>query len=161
MVTSLLKQLVYQYMKIPSSLELAYDNWDKGQRKTRPDEYAFTKLFTECAKEFSTLYESAVFVLLDAYDESLEMERNKLVSHLQQFYQSGIRLYITTRTQYRDDLQQAFVGAITLDIRAHGIDIENYLRDQLSRRKKNLANELKEMIVKKLNDGRQEWYVLR
>ena len=158
MVTSLLKQLVYQFMKIPSSLQSAYDKWDNNQRKRRPEENEFANIFTECTKEFSTVYRSPVFVLLDAYDECLEVERVKLISHLKNFYKSGVRLYITTRTQFRGELQNSFAGAKILEIKANEIDVEIYLRDQLSTRKKNLEPKLKEMIIKTIKAGHQQWY---
>jgi hypothetical protein len=129
-VTSLLKQLIYQFMKIPTSLELAYDKWQRGQRKIRPDESAFAELFTECAKEFSTVYESPVFIVLDAYDESPKMERKKLISYLQQFHQSGASIYLTTRPELLDNLQKAFAPLIVLEIKARDIDIELYVRDR-------------------------------
>jgi hypothetical protein len=153
-ITSLLKQLVRQFMTIPSSLESAYDMSERSLK--RPSENDFTKLLTECAKEFFKTYRSPVFVLVDAFDECQEAEREKLVAHLQEFYISEVRLYITTRNQFGTELQEAFDGAKSLEIKATLADVESYLRKRLST--KDFGSKLTDNIVTTIKDLCKGWY---
>lgn len=81
-----------------------------------------------------------------------------MLSLFQQFHESSIRLLITTRPQFCDELRKRLEGAKVLEIKASEVDVELYLRDQVSKRKKHLKPELKEMIIQKVTTGHQEWY---
>ena len=154
MVTSLLKQLLYQLPSIPTAVQKAHDAWDKGGRRKRPGVDAFTEILIACSKEFS----KGVFVLLDAFDECLNMDdRIKLVSHLQQLNGSGVKLYITTREQLADDLQRDFPRAYTIEISAQEGDVQLYLETKLSTR--NLKPKLKEEIIAKIKEAAKGMYV--
>jgi hypothetical protein len=160
-LTNLLKQLARQFTVIPSSVQSAYNRWNKAQRKTKLNASELTKLFIECAKEFNEMYKSPVFVLLDAYDEldaddeSMKRERAGLLLHLRQLYESGVKIYITTRPDFRHTLKTAFMGAKILEIKSHKSDIEIYLRERL--KNEGLSPELKMRIEERIIVGGNEW----
>ena len=117
---SLLKQLVFQLQhKLPLKLDSAYEKYQRSGRLKRPDADGFGEIFISCCEEFST-----AFVLIDAFDEFNEQEREKLLSYIQRFAENGVRIYITARQQFQNGLQQKFPTAKTLEIKADQDDVE-------------------------------------
>lgn len=131
--------MVHQLDCIPQEVVKAYKSaTEKGRQ---PNRKSFIELFAACARKFSK-----VFILIDAYDECLDKERDLLTAFFQHL-DTGVNLftYITTRVHLRDDLKKHFPGAIELEIRAMDDDVTKYLTERLA--EKRLNADLKKSIV--------------
>jgi hypothetical protein len=140
-ITCILKQLL-QHKALPQELDEAYNKWiDRGQRN-RPDGDFFTDLVVQCSKEFS-----AVFIVLDAFDEFGDEERDTLVNYLQQFQKAGFKVYITSRQHLRDGLVESFgMAGAMIEIKADPTDVEKHVKESLKNRL--ISNALKDEILK-------------
>jgi hypothetical protein len=149
--------------EIPYSLEAAYEKTTKDIT-SQCSVNELVDIFCDCGKQLSMDYHSPIFVLLDAYDESLDMERMELLSYLKQFRDAGVRLYITTRGELLQDLQtkDALKGAIPLKIEANERDVNMYLTKRLNVEKttKGLSIALKNKIKERILESHRRWYGL-
>ena len=149
-VTSLLKQMLLRLKKLPPDLEAAYKSW-KDEGLNRPDGEEFAEIFAACSKKFST-----VFVIVEAFNECPEGERDTLVTYLKTILESAVvKLYITTRSHLQSSLQQILeMNREAVEISAHPKDIEKYVRKQLLARKF-YDDTLKNQIVEKVQENAQ------
>jgi hypothetical protein len=149
----ILRQLV-QYKALPRELDEAYDKWIRQGQRNRPDGQFFAGLVTQCSKEFK-----ACFVVLDAFDECGEEERDTLVIYLQQFLVSGVRVYVTTRPHLRDPLVEFFGRSSLLEITADAADIEVFVKESL-KGKRVSDSVLKEDILNVIRQADAKEYAL-
>jgi hypothetical protein len=112
--------------------------------------------------EFYTLYKTPVFVLLDAYDEldstdeHLNGERERFTSYLKDLNnEPGIRILNSTRPDFRNRLEAAFVKSRSVAIKSHESDIEIYIRKRLSNY--GFSGELKTKIVETIKVQGKGW----
>lgn len=145
-VAMLLKQILYQLDQLPLTLDETYDRCMEHGERDRRNSDAFTELLIECSKKFDS-----VFRIIDAFDECREGQRPSMVSCLQQLYESGMRLFLTSRSHLLEELKRSF-EAIDCKIIAQDDDIKKYLEQNL-RHKSGLHSELKAEIIKKIADG--------
>jgi hypothetical protein len=151
-ITSLLAQLVNQRPGLPPSLRQEYDAWRNGGHKNRPSDNRFVELLVECMSGFPK-----VFVVLDAFDELMREEREKLIVSLQALCKSKLNLFLTTRSPLAAFLQRSFPTLAQLEINARDDDIHRYLMERLSTI--SLHVKLKEFISVTLLKGAQGKYV--
>jgi hypothetical protein len=151
-ITTLLAQLVNQRRGLPSSLRLEYDAWRNGGCKNRPSDIRFVELLVECISGFPK-----VFVVLDAFDELMKEEWEKLIQSLQTLCKSKLNLFLTTRSPLAAFLQRSFPKSAELEINARDDDIHKYLTERLS--VISLHVKLKEHISVTLLKGAQGKYV--
>jgi hypothetical protein len=155
----LLKQLLIQLRTIPTSLEGEYRKYEKDPTSSiRRNKYA--QLFLDCAGEFVRLYSSRVFLLLDAYDEfnhdeNERKERADLLSHMESFCSQGnIRLFITSRKQYRQELDDKF-DAKVVEIEVDASDVDMYVTNRMEHEL--IAHGMKDAIKTAILKGYQGW----
>jgi hypothetical protein len=154
LIGSLLKQLVSQLDKLPSYLSGLYDNVSRGQHPPKPDLCTLVDLFVKCSKDLPSLS-----VILDAFDECHLGMREKLIPIIQWFYQSGIKVCITTQSWLLEDLKVGLLkDTPTLAISADKRDVECYLEANLP--KKGITRELRKEIINKISCGVGEMYDL-
>src|SRR5271154_2463963 len=140
-IACILRQLL-QHKALPQALDEAYNKWIERGQRNRPDGDFFAELVVQCLEEFS-----AVFIVLDAFDECGEEERETLVNYLQQFQKAGFKIYITTRLHLRDGLVESFgMAGGTIEIKADPVDVEKYVKESLKNRR--IANAVKDEILK-------------
>jgi hypothetical protein len=154
-VTSLLKQLVYQIDTIPPDLEEAYDLHLHRGIRARPTVNRFSDLLINCSKQFFT----TVFLLIDAFDECLEARRPELLVHLQRFYEAGLRLFLTTRSHLLHQLEKKLQCAAKLEIYAQENDVQKYLTESLQEKVGYLDDKLQHKIVERISMGVDGKYV--
>jgi hypothetical protein len=150
-ITSLLAQLVNQRPGLPLSLRLEYDAWRNGGCNTRPSDIRFVELLVECISGFPK-----VFVVLDAFDEMMKEEREKLIASFQILCKSKLNLFLTTRSPLAAFLQRSFPTSAEFEINARDHDIHEYLTERLSTI--SLHVKLKEHISVTLPKGAQGKY---
>jgi hypothetical protein len=140
-IACILRQLL-QHKALPQEMDEAYNKWIERGQRNRPDGDFFADLVVQCSKEFS-----AVFIVLDAFDECGEEERDTLVYYFQQFQKAGFKIYITSWLHLCDGLVESFgMDGGTIEIKADPADVEKYVKESL----KNglIANALKDEILK-------------
>jgi hypothetical protein len=152
MIISLLSQLIDQRQSLPASLLSEYDTWNESERKNRPSDTRFLELLVKCIAEFPR-----VFVVLDAFDETVSSEREKLIASLQLLCGPNLNLFITTRSPLVALLQSSFPQSVELGITAKDDDISKYLTERL--RGRSLHHKLKEDISQRLLRGAHGKYV--
>jgi hypothetical protein len=142
-IACILRQLL-QHKALPQELDEAYNKWIERGQRNRPDGDFFTDLVMQCSgsKQFS-----AVFIVLDAFDECGDEERDTLVNYLQQFQKAGFKIYITSRQHLRDGLVESFgMAGGTIEIKADPTDVEKHVKESLKNRL--ISNTLKDDILK-------------
>jgi hypothetical protein len=111
-------------------------------------------LFVNCAKELPRLS-----VILDAFDECTLGMREKIISILQHFHESTVRVFITTQSWLLEDLKAGpLEGIPTLLISADKGDVEEYIAANLP--KKGINATLRKEIISKISSGVGEMYDL-
>jgi hypothetical protein len=167
LVKCLLKQLVSQLGPLPQDneetkkaneeinkayeeIKNAYYHWKN--RSDRPKREDLSDLFIACMKHFSS-----VFIVLDAFDESLKSERLELIKELARFSKSGLRQFVTTRPHIRvfDKVKKALRAANTdvLEILATKEDVEKYLARELDQEAEDIDQNLAIAIVKTISSS--------
>jgi hypothetical protein len=135
----LLKQLVLAVDPLPSCLLSQYQNFTNSHEPlARPDLSCLLDLFLQCSSYFDR-----VFVMIDAFDEcgQIERQREKIVSALRSLSES-LKVFITTQPHLLGDLTSEH-SSTTLQIRADKTDIEKYVRSNLPKRvSKQLENDI-------------------
>jgi len=150
-VASILRQLL-QHKALPRELEEAYDKWTAHGQRNRPDGKFFAGLIEKCSKEFF-----GCFVVLDAFDECAEQERDIVATYLQHFLNSGIKIYATTRPHLCAFLDESFgTSAKFIEIKADPADVEKFVTQSLTGRRINQA--LKEDILKVIQEADAKEY---
>ena len=140
-IACILRQLL-QHKALPQELDEAYNKWIERGQRNRPDGDFFAELVVQCSKE-----SSAVFIVLDAFDECGDEERETLVNYLLQFQKAGFKIYIASRLHLRDGLVESFgMAGGTIEINANPTDVEKYVKETLKNRL--IANALKDKILK-------------
>ena len=133
---------------MPSSVEMAYNRYLAQEMPTK-DNFVFTKLIIECAKEFS-----GAFVLLDGLDECEPEERFDLMPWFELLSEAGLKFFITTRPDSLvKELLDAFAGAKIMQMRPSSKDVEVWLNDTMERRAQNLDRSLRERIAEKMSSN--------
>jgi hypothetical protein len=149
----MLKQLLRQSKELPSEVEKAYTTWDKRGRKDPLTAKDTLQFISVVSKTFS----KGIFMIIDAFDECLEgEEQEKLIQHLRQFHEFGIRLLVTTRPHMKDDLGKALPTASFLEVSADESDVEMYLRSKLRHHK--FRPKLKDDIVQAIKPAAAGMY---
>jgi hypothetical protein len=141
--------------KCYENIKLAYYSWKNSGSPKLED---FLKLFIASTKPFSS-----VFIVLDAYDESLERERSGLIKELSIFSESGLRQLITTRPHILDDKVKKALNVAHVDIveiQAQRDDVEKYLTMELDKNVDDVDPELRDTIVRKITSAVQGQYNL-
>jgi len=149
-IASLLKQLL-QHKELPRELEDAYDKWIEHGQRNRPDGNFIAGLIEKFSKEFI-----ACFIVFDAFDECAEQERGVVVTYLQQFVNSGIKVYVTTRLHLREFLIETIgTSANLVEIKADPVDIEKFVTESLKDRRMNEALKADVLRVIREADARE------
>jgi hypothetical protein len=141
-LASLLKQLVLSVDPLPRCLESHYQNFiTSHEPPARPDLATLTDLFMQCTKQFER-----VFVMIDAFDEcgQIERQREKIVSVLQSLSESAVKVFVTTQPHLLDNLTSKHPST-RLKIRAEKTDIQKYVKSHLS---KEVSKQLENDIIK-------------
>ena len=152
-MASLLKQLASPLDGLHPDLKTMYEK-SRKYGDLRPELSTLVKHFETCSKQFSM-----VVVMLDAFDECDAQQHPDILSLVQQFCDSGIKVYITTRPHLLDHLKEEFQWASILKISARNDDVQKYLTWQLGRRKKRVSGDLKEKITQTISGGAHGMYV--
>lgn len=121
----------------PEPLAEAFEKYS-GVGKLPPKLKDFADLFFECANKCDSVY-----VVLEAYNEYEEGQRDPLLPYLGRFVVSGVtKIYMTTRIQFQnfDPLK-----AIRLPIAAPATEISKFVQSQLNGK---YDKGLEEMVVK-------------
>jgi hypothetical protein len=139
-VASLLKQLVFQDKSLPPAVESAYDRW-VNQSVLAKDLATFTELLGACSRRFS-----ATFVLLDGLDKCNKTEREKLWLSLQCLSESGVKQFITTRSNLLNDTELHLRLVVKLPIGARDEDVEKVLVREMEHRAESIDSRLREEI---------------
>lgn len=137
-------------------IKVAYYSWKNSSGPPKLED--FLKLFIDSTKPFSS-----VFIVLDAYDESLERERSGLIKALSRFSESGLRQLITTRPHPLDDKVKKALSVADVDIvdiQAQPDDVEKYLTKELDKKVDDIDPELRDTIVRKIISAVQGKYNL-
>jgi archaellum biogenesis ATPase FlaH len=152
-IRTMLKQLLRQSKELPSEVEKAYTTWDKKGRKESLTSKKILQLISVVSKTFS----KGVFIIIDAFNECLEgEEQEKLIQHLRQLHEYGIRLLVTTRPHLKDDLEKVLPTASFLEVSADESDVETYLRSKLRHYK--FRPKLKDDIVQAIKPAAAGMY---
>jgi hypothetical protein len=150
-VSALLKQLVYQLDSLPKQLESSYDQC-LNNGLSKPEMDTLTDMLVAFSSQFSK-----IFIVIDAYDECLEEERELLNPCLQRFSQSGINLFLTARPHpwSLDSLAERLPAVEFLEIKAEDDDVKIYVMEVLERnpQAKGLHRDLKKKIVEHISIG--------
>jgi NACHT domain len=156
----LLKQLVKQLPIIPIDVENEYNRYQKDPHNVMPSQEKFQSLLNSSIQDYFARTSNRAFILIDAYDEfrncpeEEESERTYLRSCLQQLCAADMaRVFITTRPQHRDTMQETFPGAQMVEIHGDLKDIEKYLENRLQHFKAQPA--MKERIKSAIMDENQ------
>jgi hypothetical protein len=97
--------------------------------------------------------------VLDAFDECAEQERDIVVTYLQHFINSGMKLYVTTRPHLRGYLTESFgTSAKLIEIKADPTDVEKFVTESLTGRRINQA--LKEGILTVIREADAGEYLI-
>jgi hypothetical protein len=115
-------------------------------------------LFIECVNQFSS-----VFVVLDAFDESLENERSELINEIARYSQSGLRQLMTTRPHPLDEKVKNTLKVTDddiVEIEAKKEDVEKYLAKELDEKAEDIIPELRTAIIEKITLAVQGKYDL-
>ena len=145
-IASLLKQLL-QHKEIPQALLEAYDKWEEHGQRNRPDAKFFAGLIQRFSKEFR-----ACFIVFDAFDECAEQERASIITYVQEFLSSGIKVYATTRLHLRDFLHESFgTEASLVEIKANPVDVERFVT--VSLKDKRMSESLKTEVLRVIREA--------
>jgi hypothetical protein len=145
-IACILRQLL-QHKPLPRELDVAYDKWIEHGKRNRPDGDFFGDLVVQCSKDFST-----TFIVVDAFDECGKEEKETLLTYLQQFLNSGFKVYVTTRLHLRDVLVERLgMGGGTIEIKADPADVEKYVKESLKNQL--LSQALKDEILKVIREA--------
>ena len=147
---ALLKQLLEQFESVPSAVKNEYESNSGG--RWFPSRAILQRILTTSIDEYMHLYAGRLFIIVDAYDEFINManqeeERAELRTCLRELCRDGsTRLLITTRPQYTQQLQMSFASPRVVSVIADLDDLDRFLERQL--RHQGFANSLKEHIRK-------------
>lgn len=117
-IRSLLKQILLPSKLIPRDIESIYEDFDIHHK--HPDISIFTRQLLSISAKFSSIY-----IILDALDECSNETLNEILTFIQQFKNSGVRVFCTSRphiTNLGDNLETSIVP-----IEADNEDVRNYL----------------------------------
>jgi hypothetical protein len=151
-IRALLKQLVYQLDGIPPEVARAYN--EATQMGAQPKRKSFIELFMACSRRFSKVY-----IILDAYDECLDKEREFLNPLLEGFDGAQtIFTYVTSREHLRGPLGDIFPDALLLEIRATSQDVTEYITQKLAGHRSVKNDAFKKKIVEKISSSADGMY---
>ena len=92
-------------------------------------------MFRSVLHEVCEKYLNRVYVVLDGVNECPPEERQKLNRYLQELYRFGLRLYITTTEEKRNEIRDE-LGKVDLyteaEIEANESDLKRFIRNRLS-----------------------------
>ena len=119
----------------------------------QPKRKSFIELFISCSRRFSKVY-----IILDAYDECLDKEREFLNPLLERVDDAQtIFTYVTSRAHLRGPLGDIFPDALLLEIRATSQDVTEYIIQKLAGHRW-VKNEFRKKIVEKLSSSADGMY---
>jgi hypothetical protein len=158
---SLLKQLVQEQPSIPLGVETLHNNHkDKG---TRPSFEEISKALDSVIADYSK-----VFILVDALDECQDSDggRKKFLTEMFNLQvKTKINLFATSR--FILDIEKAFDGSISLEIRAREDDVQRYLEGRMLQlpsfvsRNVGLQEEIKNAIMKAVDGMYASYNIIR
>jgi len=146
---SLVGQLLMADVSNPPNTSLL-ESFEKVRQQSPGASPDFSNLFTTTCAKFSNLFGNVV-VLLDAFDECDPSEQVTIGDLIERFNACGIRTYVTTRLHNKSYLPQS--DTRYLEIRATDEDVQNYVRQEINRRKIKLQPESEESIVRRVGEG--------
>jgi len=97
--------------------------------------------------------------MLDAFDECDAQQHPDIISLIQQFCDSGMKVYVTTRHHLLEYLKAEFQWATIMKISAKNDDVRTYLTWQLSKKKKRISDDLKAKIIRTISSKAHGMYV--
>jgi len=139
----LLKQLLCQLDFVPPELESIYEA--SIARFLRPT----TKELEEALRACAARHFPSTFVVLDGLDEWNTNLEEGIVSLVQRFRSPSLKVMLTMRP-HLSYLQSHFGNIIVLPISAKEDDIENHIRQVLSK-KRNISAKIQDEIVHKIS----------
>ena len=164
---ALLKQLLEQFESVPSAVKNEFENTNAG--RWFPSRAVLQRILTTSIDEYTRLYANRLFIVIDAYDEFINManqeeERAELRTCLRELCKDkSTRLLITTRPQYTPQLQGSFASPRVVNVIADLEDLDRFLERQL--RHQGFAQSLKDHIRKSILEETEKmelkdrWYV--
>jgi hypothetical protein len=125
---------------------------DKNQKR-RPSLDGFVELFIKHAKQLSCV------ILFDAFDECDE-QGIVLSKLIEQFYNSGIKVFITHRPHILKNPEIDFQEFTRVEIQARDEDVETYIEGQLrmEEKAKRLNNDFKTTIIAEIRHQAKGMY---
>ena len=124
-IRTVLKQLLLPLDWVPFSLETVYDDCHSHSRT--PDRVVLVQQLLSVAAAFSSVY-----VMLDALDESSRGTLEDTITLINQFKNSGIKVFCTFRP-ILDALGDRLGVPIIHSISAYDADVRNYLSIRLNK----------------------------
>ena len=142
----LLKQLLSQLDQVPLCLAELLEEFQHKRPSPDPELSTLVDIFVTSSKDLPSLR-----IILDGFDEcDLSMRERLLKSVIPQFYQSGIRVCITTQTWLLPDLSKVVPETPCLQISADRRDVGEYLKANL---RDGIKDELKMEIIRTISSG--------
>lgn len=140
----LLRQLATLTNRIHPRLKIAYDS------KIRPQRSDLIDIFKAYRDDFSL----NIFVMLDAFDECHADNYGDIISIIQKFMESEIRVYVTTRDHLSNTYLCNEFKVSPLEIKAHDDDVKNFVMLELEKPKtRSITPKLKQAIIDGVTDG--------
>ena len=146
---SLVGQLLVADISNPPDTALL-EFFEKAMQQSQSATLDFSDIFTSTCTRFSNLF-GKVVVLLDAFDECDPSHQATIGDLIATFNACGIQIYITTRPHNMLFLPEN--DTRYLKIAAKDEDVQNYIRQEIKRRKIKLDPEVEESIVTKIGEG--------
>jgi hypothetical protein len=145
---SLAGQLLMADISDPPDAALlkAYETVKQKSGSATPE---FADLCSYTCTKFSHLF-GKIVVFVDAFDECDPDEQVTIAELIERFNDSGIRTCITTRPHNKLYLPS---NAVALEIAAKDEDVENYIRQEIERRRIKLHPEVEEDIIRQVSEG--------
>ena len=92
--------------------------------------------------------------MFDAFDECHPDNYREIVSIIQKFMESGIRVYVTTRDHLRNTYLCNEFKVSPLEVKAHDDDVKNFVTLELEKpNTRNITPKLKQAIIDGVTDG--------
>ena len=146
---SLVGQLLMADISNPPDASLL-ESFEKVRQQSRQLTPDFSTLFTTICTKSPHLFGNVV-VLLDAFDECDPRDQVTIAALIETFITCGIRTYVTTRPHNKSLLPKTETQY--LQIAARDEDVQNYVRQEIKRRKIELRSETEESIIRRIGEG--------
>lgn len=143
-VSCLLRQVLSQHNNAPKQLEALWTRFDRNEDPNLPSWLELIDIFCKLCSDTS------VYIVLDALDEcDASYNRGPILEFIEKARKHHVRLFATSRP-FPEDVLYAFQGSQIVDVEASGADLDNYVREEIGKRKeaqKIMGKKLREKIV--------------